>query len=413
VPTSEPTEAFVWIWLPEANEPVVAGVLRAEGEYTFTYGQSYLGRGEAMPLYLPELPLRPGVIPPMVGDAPGCIRDACPDGWGQRVIENRLVGRGELPSDGLGLLTYLLESGSDRTGALDFQRSPTEYEARSGGAPSLDDLANAAALVDAGQPLPASLDQALLHGTSIGGARPKAVLNDGHRQLIAKFGSTADRYPVVKAEFVAMELARRAGLDVAPVSVTQALSNDVLLVERFDRTAGGGRRAMVSALTILGLSELEVRYATYPDLADAIRSRFTEPKASLVELFSRITFNVLVGNTDDHGRNHAAFWDGAMLTLTPAYDICPSPRSGGETTQAMAIGRSGYKMSQLVGCVDNASEYFVSRVEARAVIDNQLTVIEATWNEVCDMGGLTQVERTALWGRQFLNDYALYDYVNT
>ena len=120
MPTSEPTEAFVWIWLPEANEPVVAGVLRAEGEYTFTYGQSYLGRGEAMPLYLPELPLRPGVIPPMVGDAPGCIRDACPDGWGQRVIENRLVGRGELPSDGLGLLDLPagVGLGSDRRARL-------------------------------------------------------------------------------------------------------------------------------------------------------------------------------------------------------------------------------------------------------------------------------------------------------
>ena len=77
----------------------------------------------------------------------------------------------------------------------------------------------------------------------------------------------------------------------------------------------------------------------------------------------------------------------------------------------MAIGRSGYKMSQLVGCMDSASEYLLSRTDARAVIDHQLTVIEATWNEVCDMGGLTQVERTVLWGRQFLNDYALYDYV--
>jgi hypothetical protein len=96
----------------------------------------------------------------------------------------------------------------------------------------------------------------------------------------------------------------------------------------------GGQGGLVSALTILGLDELSARYASYADLADLIRARFTEPTATLRELFSRITFNVLTGNSDDHARNHAAFWDGAELTLTPAYDICPQSRGGGETSQA-------------------------------------------------------------------------------
>jgi len=110
----------------------------------------------------------------------------------------------------------------------------------------------------------------------------------------------------------------------------------VLLVERFDRTPEGARRALVSALTILQLGETGFRYATYYDLADAIRARFTEPDATLRELFSRITFNILTGNNDDHPRNHAAFWDGRSLTLTPAYDIAPQPRAGQETAQLMA-----------------------------------------------------------------------------
>ena len=282
---------------------------------------------------------------------------------------------------------------------------------RATGKATLDELSEVATYVEAGEPLPPALDEALLQATLIGGARPKAVLDDYDRQLIAKFSSSSDSYPVVKAEFVAMELARRARLDVASVEITTALGKDVLLVERFDRRTDGTRRAMVSALTILGLDpHTEGWYATYPDLADQIRSRFTEPENSLRELFSRVTFSILVSNTDDHARNHAAFWDGSMLTLTPAYDLTPSRRSGGEATQAMAIGRDGYKLSQLVGCVQRASEFLLSKAEARAIIDHQIDVIRANWEDSCDLGRLSTVERESMWERQFINPFALYDY---
>jgi len=268
-----------------------------------------------------------------------------------------------------------------------------------------------ATYVEAGEPLPPALDEALLQATLIGGARPKAMLDDDGRQFIAKFSSSSDSYPVVKAEFVAMELARRAGLDAASVKIASALGKDVLLVERFDRRLDGTRRAMVSALTILGLDpHTEGWYATYPDFAVQIRSRFTGPEGALRELFSRITFSVLVSNTDDHARNHAAFWDGSMLTLTPAYDLTPSRRSGGEATQAMAIGRDGYKMSQLVGCVERASVFLLSEVEAREIVDHQIDVIRAEWQGVCERGRLSKVERASLWERQFINPFALYGY---
>jgi serine/threonine-protein kinase HipA len=117
-----------------------------------------------------------------------------------------------------------------------------------------------------------------------------------------------------------MELAHRAGLNVARVELAHALEETVLLVERFDRLPETDqRRSLVSALTILSLNELAARHASYTDLAQIIRASFMEPSAKLREIFSRITFNILVGNTDDHARNHAAFWDGQMLTLTPAY----------------------------------------------------------------------------------------------
>jgi len=412
--TSEPAEAFVWTWLPGASEPVVAGRLETGGEIVyFTYGRSYLDRPGAIPLYLPELPLRQGRIRPPDGLAvAGCIRDSGPDAWGQRVILQRRAGRLTADSDtgDLGLLTYLLESGSDRIGSLDFQASATAYEARTSEA-TLEELVTAADRLDAGLPLPPMLETALLRGTSVGGARPKVLLSDGDRRLIAKLSSRSDPYPVVRAEAVAMELARRVGLDAAVTEVAEVLGHDILLVDRFDRPGGGRqRRMLVSALTILGLDIMMARYATYYDLADAIRSRFAEPRQALRELFSRIVFNICVSNTDDHARNHAAFWDGQVLTLTPAYDLCPQPRSGGEATQAMAIRRDGYRYSQLAGCVAAARDtYLLSKSEAQDIIDHQVGTIRSQWHEAADVARLTAVERGRLWGRQILNPYALQD----
>jgi serine/threonine-protein kinase HipA len=409
--TSEPRQAFVWVWLPGAANPVVAGRLNTDGSLiTFTYGQSYLARKDRIALYLPELPLGRGQISPLVGYVAGCITDAAPDAWGQRVILNRQVGRNAVDTTDLNVLTYLLESGSDRIGALDFQSSASEYVARWTANATLTEIAESTERVEQGIPLSPALDQALLHGSSVGGARPKALVNDGTHRLIAKFSSTTDTYPVVRGEFVAMELAHRAGLNVATVTLTHALGKDVLLIDRFDRPATGGRRVMVSALTILELDEISARYASYADLAQMIRTRFTDPVPTLRELFSRITFNILTGNNDDHARNHAAFWDGTALTLTPAYDICPQPRAGGETAQIMAIGQDGYRMSQVAGCVARASTYLLSETDAREIVDHQIDVIKTDWTDVCDHAALTEVDRARFWQRQFLNPYATEDY---
>jgi serine/threonine-protein kinase HipA len=180
----------------------------------------------------------------------------------------------------------------------------------------------------------------------------------------------------------------------------------VLLVERFDRTAvPGERRLLVSALTVLGLDELMGRYATYPDLADLIRRRFTNPAATLRELFARIVFNIRIANTDDHARNHATFWDGGMLTLTPASDRCPQLRSGTEANQAMAIGRDGQRASRLAVCQAAAETYLLDRAEAGDIIERQVTIISEQWDEAAETAGLTEVEKRQLWQRQILNPY--------
>jgi serine/threonine-protein kinase HipA len=412
-----PSQAYAWIWLPGSEEPVVAGRLdEAGGEVSFVYGRSYLERQDRISIYSPELPLVDRRIRPLPElSAPGCLLDGGPDAWGQRVIMNRLLGSEAANTDpaDLGALSFLLESGSDRIGALDFQASATDYVPRERANATLDELATSAERVDAGIPLTPALDEALLRGSSIGGARPKALIDDGERGLIAKFSSSTDTIAVVQGEYIAMELGRRAGLDVAPVEVTKALGKAVLLVERFDRIAGTAkRRALVSGLTILKLNELAARWASYAELAQVIRERFTQPASSLRELFARITFNILVGNTDDHARNTAAFWDGNALSLTPAYDICPQLRSGGEAAQAMIIGddRDPFKLSQVAGCVERAHLYQVSKTEAREIVDHQIEAIEREWRDVCDQAELPEAERERLWGRQFLNPFALEGY---
>lgn len=407
-----PREAYVWIWLPGATGPVVAGRLSADGNtLRFLYGRSYLARDDAIAIYDPELPLRRGSLPLLDNlSMPGCLRDAAPDAWGRRVIINRKLGMHgrNIDTARLDELTYLLDSGSDRIGALDFQHSPTEYVPREASNATMKELLTAAAKVERGVPLNPDLDQALFHGTSIGGARPKALIVEGDRKYIAKFSAQGDVYSVVKAEYVAMRLAAEAGLDVAPVRLQRVAGKDVLLIERFDRRRQGSgwtRRAMVSALTLFALDEMLARYASYEDLASIVRHRFVGPRETLRELFSRMVFNVLCGNTDDHARNHAAFWDGRELALTPAYDICPQPRTGTEAGQAMLI-LGNERQSQLSLCLEAASSFLLKPAEARRIVKHQVDVVKKRWDAICDEANLSTTDRRYFWRRQFLNPFA-------
>ncbi len=414
--SKENKEAFVWIWLPEETQPIVAGKLTEyNGFIQFNYGKSYLERiGNANPaisIYEPELPLRSGILPLLDGlYIPNSIRDAAPDAWGRRVIINKTLGQKGKDTDTADLseITYLLESGSDRIGALDFQKSPTEYVPRYANNARLEELLESAERVEKGVPLTPELDQALFHGSSVGGARPKALIEDQGTKYIAKFSSSTDVYSVVKAEFIAMKLAAFAGLDVAPVRLVEAAGKDVLLIERFDRMHGENgwlRKSMVSALTLFGLNDMTARYASYEDFAQIIRQRFTNPKNTLREMFSRLVFNILCGNTDDHARNHAAFWDGKELALTPAYDICPQGRAGNEASQAMRISES-YNLSQLKFCLEIAHHFLLSEKKAKEIFGQVEAVIRENWDAVCEEATLTEIDKKLFWERQFLNPFS-------
>lgn len=400
-------EAYVWIWLPGATEPVVAGRLYNAGEspqrYFFTYGRSYLEREDAIPLSPYELPLEPGEQEPVgMGLMASCLRDGGPDAWGQRVLISKYGEHHLSPLD------YFLLSGSDRIGALDFQASSSDYRPRNKKAVAIEVLLRAAELVENRQPLPPDLQIALLHGSAVGGARPKALIDEGDRRYIAKFSTSTDTYDVIKAEFIAMRLAELCGLDVAPVDLTHSISKDVLLVERFDRLRTDpepARRHMLSGLSLLQLDEMEARHASYLDLADRVRQRFDRHEATLRELFARLSFNILVGNTDDHARNHSAFWDGQALNLTPAYDICPQPRAGGEASQAMDIEGNRGRLSTLDNARSVCERFMLSREQATEIVERQVSTIEENWDSVCQDAGLGEGEQQRLWQGAVLNPF--------
>jgi len=410
--TSDPYRSrrvFVWTWLSGESAPVVAGAVDRVGgdQLDFTYARSYLDNANAISLYAPELPLRRGAQEPLDGlTVAACLKDATPDSWGERVIGN-CIGSGDAE---LSIETYMLKSGSNRLGALDFQVSPEEYRPRLDTA-SLAELYDAAEKVLAGEQLNPAIGDALMNGTAIGGAHPKVLISDEFgAEHIAKLSVSSDVHPWIRAEAVAIELARHCGIDVPNASITKSMGRDVLLIERFDRTRGGRRRHVVSGLTMLGFDTLlGARYGSYPEMLDVLRELGRTPQDLGRRLFERIIFNIAIGNNDDHARNHAAFWDGESLELTPAFDLTPQPRSTDTSAQAMAIGRDGSRASQFSACVAAAADYGLSRPDAREVVDHVVSKIEAQWPDAADAAGLSEADRNALWRRSILNRSAFYD----
>lgn len=404
--SSDPTTQFVWAWLPGAQAPIVCARVWQEGTtHRFLYGRSYRENPHAIALYGMPLSDQP-IDPPPAMTLHGALRDALPDAWGQHVILARLTGSSGARGDtgDLSPLTYMRNSSSDRFGAIDFQDAADTYAARYLPA-TLHDLADAALALEEGRPLTPLLDAALTHGTSVGGARPKATLIDEEGGWIVKFSSASDRgNPVIRHEALALTLAQLAGVDTVDARLTTAAGRDALLVRRFDRGDAGTRLMAVSGLTVLQLDEMVERYATYPGLLDVLRDMGDHPERLGEELFTRIATNIALGNTDDHARNHAALWDGQRLTLAPAFDIDPCRTPGWDANQAMAYGRNGERASNLAGLIDVSATYDLARAEASTIVDRIITAIRDHWADAVDQAGLTREQAAALYGSRILNE---------
>jgi len=394
-------ERTVFIHLPEATAAVPAGRLSmAENGIEvrasrFAYGRRYVQRPQAVPVDPISLPLGEGDdadFVPVNGLALfGALRDATPDSWGRRVIENKL----RAPPNGLPEWRYMDEAGPYRAGALDIRHGP-EDGVTHGSLPGILDLRylhEAAERIVDGEPVPARLASFFEGGPSVGGARPKAVIQvDGH-EWIAKFPAKDDRFDIPLVEFATLKLARRAGLNVPPIRLeTLPDGRNIMLIQRFDRQAtpfGIARRHMVSALTMLGLHERDSPDANYGAIADALGIYGVSGRIAgdREELFARMVFNILVSNDDDHLRNHAFLYESGGWRLSPLYDVVPKPQVALERTLHLGVGRYG-RSATLDNALSGAGWFGLLVPNASRIADRVIRTVRE-WRAVFEEAGAT------------------------
>lgn len=383
-------EAYVYIQLPGALEMVPAALLRVQTVPNgtqigrFRYGDRYLARPEAVALDPFRLPLAKEVFEfTQLKGIPGAVRDAAPDAWGRRVIEHKLE---RSPAD-LEEIDYLLHGPQDGAGYLSFglKAEPPAPKRTYNRTHQLDDLIAASQAIEEGKHVAAHLLEQLDPGTSMGGARPKATIEDGNRLWLGKFPAKDDRFNLQRIEFATLDLAKRCGLNVTQARLQSVGSSDVLMLQRFDRERGNGgylRIGMVSGLTVLdcGDSALDRNRWSYPLLADNLRRWSDKPEADCAELFRRMVFNAAVTNNDDHPRNHALLRRQKGWRLSPAYDLVPSPVIRRERRDlALTVGSYG-RTASIYNLLSQAGRFGLSIEEARDAIDGIVNVVRQ-WRE--------------------------------
>ena len=332
----------------------------------------------------------------------GALRDASPDAWGRRVIE-RVLGRADLDE-----VDYLLESPGDRAGALSFGLAPEppapmrDYNR----VVQLAELVEAAARIEqgaVGDPVPPLLHDLVSPGTSLGGARPKNVVEDGDGLCVAKFPQRCDRWNHAAVEAAMLALAGRCGIRVPVTRIETVGDARVLLVRRFDRERVDGgyhRHRMASALTVLGADEspMDRREWSYLLLADELGRWSGAPREDRVELFRRMAFNALISNGDDHPRNHALIAPLREWRLSPAYDLTPQPAPSQERRDlAMLCGEEG-RIARRRNLRSAAPRFGLTREDADALIDEMEAVVAAGWRDEVVRHGGTAADVAAIQG---------------
>jgi serine/threonine-protein kinase HipA len=396
---SVPERLFAW-YLADPQRPALVGEIQrtSNGDASLTYAPQWLGAGfplsEDMPLraqaYLPVH--RRGREPA----AAGALDDARPDRWGEKVIRY-LYKRGATLHD------HLYLAGDDRFGALGVSGSEANYQPfQRRPLPRLQDvptLAAAASVVQSGEgELDEQRAELLGAGGSLGGAKPKAVIRiDGAEWVIKFFDGEPWDHPLV--EHACMTLAERAGIRVALTRVIRLPTENALAVRRFDRV-GRSRVHSVSASTLLRAATPqgeEPQYG-YPHLARRLRALANVRRLDehLLELFRRMTFNILIANTDDHEKNHAVTYElsnGApVVNLSDAYDVV--------TTGSGAVAHEFMIADDVVdpdlgAAISVHRDFGLDEAQARQVVSEVVRAVDG-WREHFREQGVTAGDIEAL-----------------
>lgn len=395
----------MYIVPPGATDFVTAGRFEVsrtpEGDSVgrFFYGRRYLERRDAIELDPVELRLRRGQYETARMDGFfGAIRDAMPDYWGRLVIE-RNTGHTQLEE-----FDYLMYGPDDRAGALGFGSSvqPPPPKHRFNQTMDLERLQAAAdAIISNGPNIGDSstrqAEELMLIGTSMGGARPKAVVEYEQNLWIAKFSRYDDRWNHPRVEHGLLRLAQNCGISVAENRITHVGGRDVILVRRFDRERTENayqRHRMVSALTILQSDDSPTsrRDWSYILFADELRRVSRMPETDLRELFARMCFNAAVSNLDDHPRNHAILARGLDWQLSPAFDLTVTPMVAMERRDlAMACGDRG-RYAAKKNLLSQHARFLLDEEDASTILNRIVETVRNSWQPVMQECGVSKTD---------------------
>ena len=390
---------FDWLDIPALVGELSFDSVRGNETYSFSYDKEWLAKyGD---IFLSEdLQNFPGVqYTRPERDIFSCFSDALPDRWGRTLLNRReqiAAADEKRPVKRLTSFDYLMGiDDASRMGGFRFTKTKdgefinVDLNLRVPPLTSVRELIHAAHEIEESeekQQLPAKkwLVQLLHPGTSLGGARPKATVVDEDGKLtVAKFPSRKDDYDVALWEHFCHVMGRKAGLNVAATRIINGENHHVLLSKRFDRNGEGKRIHFASALTLLGLEDGDNASTGfgYPDIVDFIIRHGSNVEQNLEELYKRVSFYIIVGNSDDHFRNHGFLLTRKGWELSPAYDINPTLQEN----QSLLINRSTNE-SDLNILLESADDYMLSKDKAARIISEVKEAMKSWQTEARRIG---------------------------
>ena len=379
--------------------------LRGSDSYNFKFADSWIKKYNAINLS-DDLNNYPGTQYTQPGkDIFGCFADALPDRWGRTLLLRReqiLAQEENRPVYRLSSFDFL--TGIDdfsRMGGFRFKETPEGEFVNVENSLRIPPLTELRELIAASKEIEKSEDENILPdkkwiaqlvqpGSSLGGARPKANVVDTDRSIyVAKFPSLKDDYDAGLWEHFCHLLAKEAGINAAQTRVIATNEKyHTLLSRRFDRTADGRRIHFASAMTLLGLNDGDNATTGngYLDIVDFILSGCTDVDTNLRELFRRVAFNICVGNSDDHFRNHGFLLTAKGWTLSPAYDMNPTLNDH----QSLLINSKTNK-ADLSILLNSCEEYMLTPDVAKGVINEVVKAVK-NWRALANKLGITKRE---------------------
>ena len=411
---------FDWLKEPRLIGELSYESLRGSDSYGFCYNDEWLK--DYGSLFLSDdLNNYPGQQYTALGkDIFGCFSDALPDRWGRTLINRReqiLAKDEKRPVRRLSSFDYLIGiEDFSRMGGFRFKESIDGEYINASESLHIPPLTDIRELIAASSEIEKSeeedqlpemrwIAQLVQPGSSLGGAHPKASVIDENKILhIAKFPSRKDDYDVGLWEHFSHLLAKKAGVNAADTRVISTSNKyHTLLSRRFDRRKDSKRIHFASAMTLLGLNDGDNANTGhgYLDIVDFILQNCTNVEDNLQELYRRVAFNICIGNSDDHFRNHGFLLTAKGWTLSPAYDMNPTLNG----YQSLLINSSTNK-SDLNELLNSCEEYMLQKQSAQQIISEVLNAVKE-WRSLATRLGIATSEQerfASVFERQIIED---------